>query len=73
MKKQLTQIALFRFEAGTPNVGGNIALGEAVDFVQNIGQENIKNHEDVLLKYAQNRLLEIENIKVYGEKANSVE
>lgn len=40
--------------------------------MENIGQENVKNHEDALLKYAQNRLLEIENIKVYGEKANRV-
>ncbi|MDO4763361.1 MAG: cysteine desulfurase [Flavobacteriaceae bacterium] len=62
----------FRFEAGTPNVGGNIALGEAVDFIQSLEQENIKNHEDKLLQYAQNRLLEIEGIKIYGEKTNRV-
>lgn len=62
----------FRFEAGTPNVGGNIALGSAVDFIENLGQDKIKNHEDTLLKYAQNQLLEIEGLKIYGEKANRV-
>lgn len=60
----------FRFEAGTPNVGGNIALGAAVDFMQNLGLENIKQHEDSLLRYAQEQLLQIEGVKIYGEKAN---
>ncbi|MDQ0592400.1 cysteine desulfurase/selenocysteine lyase [Chryseobacterium ginsenosidimutans] len=60
----------FKFEAGTPNVGGNIALGAAIDFIQKIGQENIQNHENALLEYAQRLLLEIEGIKIYGEKAN---
>ncbi len=59
----------FKFEAGTPNVGGNIALGAAIDFMENIGQENIQNHEDALLNYAQKKLLEIEGLKIYGEKA----
>lgn len=60
----------FKFEAGTPNVGGNIALGAAVDFIQKVGQENIQNHENALLEYAQKQLLEIEGLKVYGEKAH---
>ena len=60
----------FKFEAGTPNVGGNIALGAAIDFMQTIGQENIQTHETALLDYAQKKLLEIEGLKIYGEKAN---
>jgi len=60
----------FKFEAGTPNVGGNIALGEAVDFIENIGHENLQNHENELLHYAQKKLLELDGIKIYGEKAN---
>lgn len=60
----------FKYEAGTPNVGGNIALGAAVDFIERIGQENIQRHENVLLEYAQKQLLEIESLKVYGEKAH---
>ncbi|MGO4707839.1 cysteine desulfurase [Chryseobacterium sp. 2TAF14] len=60
----------FKYEAGTPNVGGNIALGAAVDFIKKVGQENIQNHENALLEYAQRQLLEIEGLKVYGEKAH---
>ena len=59
----------FKLEAGTPNVGGNIALGAAIDFMNNIGIENIQNHENTLLEYAQNKLLEIDGLKIYGEKA----
>jgi len=60
----------FKYEAGTPNVGGNIALGAAVDFIQKVGQETIQKHENALLEYAQRQLLELEGIKIYGEKAN---
>ncbi|UOE41200.1 cysteine desulfurase [Chryseobacterium suipulveris] len=59
----------FKFEAGTPNVGGNIALGAAVDFMEKIGQEQIQHHENALLDYAQQKLLEIEGLRIYGEKA----
>ena len=65
----------FRFEAGTPNVGGNIALGAAVDFIQSIGHEHIITHEKILLKYAQEQLLQIDGLKIYGrnaEKAGAV-
>lgn len=60
----------FKFEAGTPNVGGNIALGAAIDFMEKIGQQNIQAHETALLDYAQKKLLEIEGLRIYGEKAN---
>ncbi|WP_346983497.1 cysteine desulfurase [Chryseobacterium sp. POE27] len=60
----------FKYEAGTPNVGGNIALGAAVDFIQKVGHENIQKHENALLEYAQKKLLELDGLKIYGEKAN---
>ncbi|RKE89877.1 cysteine desulfurase/selenocysteine lyase [Epilithonimonas arachidiradicis] len=60
----------FKFEAGTPNVGGNIALGAAVDFIEQIGHDNLQIHENELLTYAQKKLLELDGIKIYGEKAN---
>lgn len=60
----------FKYEAGTPNVGGNIALGAAVDFILKVGQENIQRHENALLEYAQRKLLELDGIKIYGEKAS---
>ena len=59
----------FKLEAGTPNVGGNIALGAAVDFMKKVGIQNIRNHENTLLEYAQNKLLEIDGLRIYGEKA----
>ncbi|MBP7172725.1 MAG: cysteine desulfurase [Cloacibacterium sp.] len=58
----------FKFEAGTPNVGGNIALGAAIDFMESIGHLEIQNHENSLLKYAQEKLLEIEGVKIYAER-----
>ena len=59
----------FKLEAGTPTVGGNIALGAAVDFMKKVGIQNIRNHENTLLEYAQKKLLEIDGLKIYGEKA----
>lgn len=59
----------FKFEAGTPNVGGNIALGYAVNFMEKLGHENIQEHEHQLLNYAQKQLLEIEGLRIYGENA----
>lgn len=60
----------FKFEAGTPNVGGNIALGAAIDFIERIGHQAIQQHENELLQYAQKKLLEIDGLRIYGEKAN---
>lgn len=60
----------FKFEAGTPNVGGNIALGAAIDYIERIGLSEIAAHENHLLKYAQEELLKLEGIRIYGEKAN---
>lgn len=62
----------FRFEAGTPNVGGNIALGMAVDFMKRIGQENIRKHENKLLQYAQEQFDQIEGLRIYGRNAERV-
>ena len=62
----------FRFEAGTPNVGGNIALGVAIDFMQSIGQENIRKHEENLLNYAEKQFEQIDGIQIYGKKADRV-
>ena len=55
-----------KFEAGTPNIGGGIALGTAVDYMNEIGFENIQIQEMELLEYGTKRLLEIEGLKIYG-------
>lgn len=55
-----------KFEAGTPNISGGIALGVAIDYLNNIGFENIKEHEKELLTYATQQLSEISDIEIYA-------
>jgi cysteine desulfurase/selenocysteine lyase len=56
----------FKFEAGTPNISGGIAFGVAIDYIKQIGIENIANLEDELLQYATKKIKEIDNITIYG-------
>ena len=56
----------YKFEAGTPNICGSIALAEALKFVDEIGIENIAKHENELLEYASEKMLQIEGLKIYG-------
>ena len=55
-----------RFEAGTPAIAEVIATGAAIDFVQKIGMENIRNHEKQLLAHFENALKEIKGLKIIG-------
>jgi cysteine desulfurase / selenocysteine lyase len=55
-----------KFEAGTPNIAGGIVLGTAVDYMNEIGFENIQQQELALLEYGTKRLLEIEGLKIFG-------
>lgn len=55
-----------KFEAGTPNIAGGIVLGTAIDYLNEIGFDNIAVYEHELLEYGTNRLLEIEGLKIYG-------
>ena len=55
-----------KFEAGTPNIAGGIVLGVAIDYLNEIGFENIQKQEKELLEYGTKRLLEIEGLKIYG-------
>lgn len=56
----------FKFEAGTPDFVGIAAFAKAFDFIEEVGMENIRRHEEELLHYATERLLEIPEIKIYG-------
>lgn len=60
----------FKFEAGTPNIAGCIALGTAIEYVQQLGLENIRAYETELLEYATAQLLQIEGLKIYGTAAH---
>ena len=62
----------FKFEAGTPNYTGAIALGTAIEFINNIGINNIRLWEDSLTKYATGRLAEIPDIKIYGTTPDKI-
>lgn len=59
-----------KFEAGTPNISGAIAFGYALDYLNNIGLNNIKKYEDYLLEYATNKLKEIDGMIIYGDTPN---
>jgi cysteine desulfurase/selenocysteine lyase len=56
----------FKFEAGTPNYAGAVALGAAIDYVNNLGLANIAAYEDDLLHYAQDELLKINRLRIIG-------
>ena len=56
----------FKFEAGTPNIIGGIALGTALEFMESIDTAQAFSFENELLQYAEKELLQIENLKIYG-------
>ena len=55
-----------KFEAGTPNISGAIGLGTAIDYIQDIGIDNIAKHESELLNYATEKIKEIKGVKIIG-------
>ena len=56
-----------RFEAGTRNVGGEVGLAAAIDYLQSIGWENIQAHEQGLVARALEGLAKIPHVTVYGD------
>ena len=64
----------FKFEAGTPDYPGVIALATALKYIKNIGLDSIKAYEDELLRYCTDELLKIEGLRIYGtsDKKSSV-
>ncbi|EAD0636028.1 cysteine desulfurase [Listeria monocytogenes] len=58
----------WKFEAGTPIIGGAIALGAAIDYLAEVGLANIHAHEQVLASYAIEEMSKIEGITIYGPK-----
>jgi len=55
-----------KFEAGTPNIAGGIVLGVALDYLNEVGFDNIAAYEHELLEYGTKRLSEIEGLKIIG-------
>ena len=60
----------YKYEAGTPNVVGALGLETALRYVQQTGLEKIFQHEDKLLKYATEKLKEIEGVRIFGQAPN---
>ena len=56
----------FKFEAGTPDFVGSSALATALDYISNIGLDNIARYEQELLEYATQQMLTIDGLKIYG-------
>lgn len=59
-----------KFEAGTPHIAGAVGLGAALEYVMNIGQEAIAQHEAALLAYATERLRAIDGLRIIGTAEN---
>jgi cysteine desulfurase/selenocysteine lyase len=57
-----------KFEAGTPHIGGAVALGAAAEYLSAIGRDAILAHERALLAYALERMAEIPDLTVYGPR-----
>ena len=56
----------YKFEAGTPTVGDVIGLGKAIEFMQQVGIENIAVHEEGLLQYATNGIMQLPDVRLFG-------
>ncbi|MGA7232980.1 MAG: cysteine desulfurase [Xanthobacteraceae bacterium] len=55
-----------KFEAGTPPIVQAIGLGAAIDYVTSVGKQRIRSHEAELVRYAQERLREINSLRIFG-------
>ncbi len=60
----------YKFEAGTPAIAEAIGLGAAIDYLNNIGMENIRLHEEAIIAYALEKLAGVPGLKVIGPQAD---
>jgi cysteine desulfurase/selenocysteine lyase len=61
-----------KFEAGTPNIAEVMAMGAAIDYLEQLGWETIQWQEEELLKYATERLNQLPGIKIFGTSHQKV-
>lgn len=61
----------WKFEGGTPIIAGAVGLGAAVDFLQEIGMDNVNLHEQHIVSYAMDELAKVPDLTVYGPKDRS--
>ncbi|HUN04181.1 MAG TPA: aminotransferase class V-fold PLP-dependent enzyme, partial [Niabella sp.] len=62
----------YKVEAGTPNIGDTVAFKAALEYIQSIGKAHIRKHEDELLRYATEQLLQINGLKIIGTARNKI-
>ncbi len=60
----------YKFEAGTPNIADTIALGTAVDYLNQIGMDKLADYEHQLLTYATEQARQVKGLKIVGDAAN---
>ncbi|MGI6329641.1 MAG: aminotransferase class V-fold PLP-dependent enzyme [Bacilli bacterium] len=58
-------------EAGTPNIAGILGFGKAIDYLNIIGMENVFKHDQMLKRYALEKLSKLKNIKIYNPKTET--
>ncbi len=74
-EKTTFNVLPYKYEAGTPNIAGAVGLAKAIDFINEIGLDKIKQAEDALLQYATGQIKTIPTIRIIGEateKASSL-
>ena len=59
-----------KFEAGTPNIAGAVGLGAGIDYLESIGMDAIKAHEQEVLDYGTEKLLSIDGLRIIGTSPN---
>ena len=62
----------YKFEAGTPNIADIVAFKTALDFVKQTGKENIRQHEEELLRYATETLEQIPGLRIIGRAKEKI-
>jgi cysteine desulfurase/selenocysteine lyase len=58
----------YKFEAGTPNIADVVGFGAAIDYLEKIGMQMIREHEIELTKYALDKMSNVKGITIYGTK-----
>ncbi len=71
-EKTTYNVPPFKFEAGTPNIGGVVAFKAAIDYIQAIGRPTIAAYEQQLLDYATPKFAELEGLRLIGQAENKV-
>lgn len=71
-EKTTFNVLPYKFEAGTPNIAGVVALKSAIEFIESIGFDNIISHEKKLLEYATHQLSHFKELKIFGNASNKI-